>query len=129
MYPLSQTARFAAVTHTAFARTPITEVAAYSRECEYEAVARGADFICLIPATDRLASTYSRIGYSKRIALCDAPEIHGDAIRPRSRDFYEFAIPESADVPLLTVDFGVMKPLTECADNQEFHFASYMGER
>ena len=98
-------------------------------KCEREAMVRGADFICLIPATDRLASTYSRIGYSKRIALCDAPEIHGDAIRSRSRGFCEFAIPERADAPLLTVDFGVMKPLTERADKQEFHFASYMGER
>ena len=89
----------------------------------------GADFICLIPATERLADTYSRMGYSKKISLCDAPQKAGDAIISSSLGFIDFATPDSADAPLLTVDFGLMKPLGKCAEQQEFYFSAPMGER
>ena len=99
------------------------------QRCEQYAVDLGLDFICLIPATERLADTYSRMGYSKRIALYDAQEKSGDAIISSSRGFIGFAEPDGADAPLLTVDFGAIKPLTERAAHIEFYFSAPMGER
>lgn len=99
------------------------------KKCEREAIARGLDFICLIPATERLADTYARIGYSKRIALYDASCKAGEAIVSDSRGFCGFATPDNENAPLLTVDFGVMKPLSERAEMKKFHFSSPMGER
>ena len=99
------------------------------KKCELEAERAGADFICLIPATERLAETYARMGYSKKVALYDAPEKNGDTIFAASLGFREFASPDSTDAPLLTVNFGVMKPLSERASDNEFYFAEPMGER
>lgn len=99
------------------------------QKCEMAAESAGADFICLIPATERLAGTYSRMGYSKKISLCDAPQKAGDAIISSSLGFIDFATPDSADAPLLTVDFGLMKPLGKHAEQQEFYFSAPMGER
>ena len=98
-------------------------------KCNAAAKGAGADFICLIPATERLADTYARMGYSKKVALYDAAEKSGDAIFTASEGFREFAAPESDRAPLLTVNFGIMKPLTERAERSEFYFAEPMGER
>ena len=99
------------------------------KKCELETVARGLDFICLIPATDRLAHTYFRMGYSKKIALFGSTKKAGSCIFSPSLAFREFATPDSTDAPLLTVDFGVMKPLTKRAEKEDFYFYTPMGER
>ena len=99
------------------------------QKCELEAERAGADFICLIPATERLADTYSRMGYFKKLSLCDSEDKRGAAIFSASLGFREFATPDTADAPLLTVDFGVMKPIGKRAAQQEFYFSAPMGER
>ena len=97
--------------------------------CEREAQKKAVDFICLIPATERLASTYARMRYFKKVALYDAAEKSGAAILSASHGFSDFATPDTDDAPLLTVNFGVMKPLTRRAEQQSFYFATPMGER
>ncbi len=97
--------------------------------CERQAIKEALDFLCLIPATPRLTDTYSRMGYSKKIALFDAPDRSGDAIYSSSRGFLEFAAPDSNAAPLLTDDRGAMKPLSDRARRHEFYFAAPMGER
>ena len=97
--------------------------------CEATARLAGADFICLIPATERLADTYARMGYSKKISLYDAAERSGDAILASAEAFRKFATPDNADAPILTVNFGIMKPLNERARHSEFYFVEPMGER
>ena len=99
------------------------------QKCEMAAESAGADFICLIPATERLADTYSRMGYSKMVSLSDFADKTGVAISSASIGFREFATPDTADAPLLTVDFGLMKPLGRRAEQQEFYFSAPMGER
>ena len=98
-------------------------------KCETAAKMDGADFICLIPATERLAKTYERMGYSKKMTLYDAAEKSGDAVFASSEAFRAFATPDSESAPLLTVNFGALKPLTERAESSEFYFAEPMGER
>ena len=97
--------------------------------CEATAKRAGADFICLIPATERLADTYAHMGYSKKISLFDTPVKKGDAIFSKSLGFREFATPDSDTAPIFTVNFGMIKPLSAKVKDLDFYFAEPMGER
>ena len=97
--------------------------------CEKTALENALDFICLIPATERLAETYLRMGYSQKIELYDAPRANGTSVFSRSLAFDEFAKPDTDTAPCCTVSFGVMKPLSSKITLGNFYFAAAMGER
>ena len=97
--------------------------------CEAQAIADGKDLLCLIPATEALAKTYSRMGYSRKIELFDKASEGSHAITPASRGFSDFAAPDCADAPLLTADFGLLKSFSQIDEDTRFCFAAPMGER
>lgn len=96
------------------------------QRCEGYAKERGADFLCLIPATERLASSYGHMGYSKRVLLYDSADSHAQKIYVLSDDFLRFATPEGNSDTEIT--FGLLKPLTDISD-EKYAFASPMGDR
>lgn len=94
--------------------------------CEDYAKEKGADFLCLIPATPLLASSYGRMGYSKRVQLYDGADSDAQRIYLLSEDFARFAIP--AGDSDTEIDFGLLKPLADIPDKKHA-FASPMGDR
>ncbi|MBO7250381.1 MAG: GNAT family N-acetyltransferase [Clostridia bacterium] len=97
--------------------------------CEAQAIADGKDLLCLIPATEALVDTYTRMGYSSKIELFDKASERSHAIRSTSRGFSEFAAPDGADTPLLTADLGLLKAFSHMDEDTHFCFAEPMGER
>jgi GNAT superfamily N-acetyltransferase len=94
-------------------------------DCEAYAKDAGADFICLIPADERLACTYMRMGYTERIGLYhNSPEGY-ERIFSLSQRFLEYAKPEGDEKG--PVEFGLMKPLTEFKKHN-MAFFSPMGD-
>ena len=99
-------------------------------KCEIEAKRSGADMLCLIPATDRLAKTYANMGYYQKVALSDDPQKSGVGILAISSGFRSFAIPDDPTQPRYTSDFGVLKPISsKISPNESFCFEEHMGER
>ena len=92
-------------------------------------MADGKTFLCLIPATEALVDAYSRMGYSSQTELFDKASDKALAIRSASLGFSDFAAPDSADAPLLTADFGLLKAFSQIDEDTRFCFAAPMGER
>ncbi len=97
--------------------------------CEAQTLADGKDMLCLIPATDKLATTYTRMGYSQKVLLSGKETSGKCALFSTSLGFSEFAAPDSADAPVLTADFGLLKAFSHIDAANEFCFAEPMGER
>ena len=95
--------------------------------CEQIALQSKDDFICLIPATDALVKTYSKMGYSISVALCDSVSDNGQMLHIVCDGFRRFAAVEEDSQPV--VRFGLMKPLSDSvAEKMTFSFSERMGE-
>ncbi len=83
------------------------------------------DFACLIPATDTLADTYRRRGYTEKIATSHAEKnFPSEGVFCLSEPFIaSVATGEAANAPT----FGLAKPLTKPLP-KNMHFPSPMGE-
>ena len=91
---------------------------AYAKECE-------ADFVCLIPADERLAESYRRMGYDKKIELCHNADKDSERILVSSKGFLEYAMPDGYERG--AIPYGLMKPLGE-HHKQQMAFFSPMGD-
>ena len=99
-------------------------------KCKAEAKKAGADMLCLIPATDRLAKTYANMGYSKKVYLADDPQRCGEGIFCTSFGFASFSEPDDPTDPPHTSDFGVLLAISNrISPDTRFYFRNYMGER
>lgn len=97
------------------------------QRCEALALKNGNDFICLIPATASLVRSYSKMGYSIPVALCDSDRDSSEKLNVACEGFRRFANVEEDTRP--AVSFGLMKPLNALiAENMSFSFSGRMGE-
>lgn len=95
--------------------------------CEERAVQKGDDFICLIPATDALVRSYSKMGYSISVALCDKALDSTEKLNVTCEGFRRFTDVEEDSQP--AVRFGLMKPLNDLVtEKMSFSFSERMGE-
>ena len=93
--------------------------------CEAYAKEKGADFVCLIPADERLAGSYGRMGYTEKIELCHNAEADSERIFVLSEAFLDFAKPEGNEKG--PIPFGLMKTL--CGRHvRKMAFFSPMGD-
>ena len=93
--------------------------------CEAYAEENGADFLCLIPADERLADTYGRMGYTERLGLYHNADTDAERIFVKSQGFIDFAAPEGNEKG--PIPFGLMKPLGSF-DRHNMAFFSPMGD-
>lgn len=95
--------------------------------CEQIALNNGDDFICLIPATDALVRSYSKMGYSISVALCDSASDSTEKLTVSCDGFRRFAATE--EDAQSAVRFGLMKPLgNSVTKKMSFSFSERMGE-
>ena len=92
---------------------------------ESEARTRGADFVCLVPANERLSDTYMRMGYNTKVlpSYCEGKK----AIVLKSEDFRAFAACEMEAEHRC----GLLKSFcnnTFCPSDEEFCFVDEMGD-
>ena len=95
--------------------------------CEQIALNNGDDFICLIPATEALVESYSKMGYSISVALCDSASDSIEKLTVSCDGFRRFVATDEDTSP--TVSFGLMKPLgNKVTEDMSFSFSERMGE-
>ncbi len=94
---------------------------------ESEALSRGADFVCLIPADDTLADTYRRFSYDTEV--CAKGSDKGKGIKLLSEDFRRFArCDKEAEEKRMS---GLLKSFDKnifCPKDREFVFCDDMGD-
>lgn len=94
---------------------------------EKEALSRGADFVCLIPADDALAHTYRRFSYDTEV--CAKGSVNGKGITLLSEDFRRFArCDKQTEDKRMS---GLLKSFdknTFCPKDREFVFCDDMGD-
>jgi len=96
-------------------------------EAEACALGKGRDFLCLIPADERLRRTYASMGYVLSVPCYGQPcEQGAQTILPCSKEF--FAYMQDAD---LDGEYPVMGQGKALCDTQlpPLAFGSWMGER
>ena len=93
--------------------------------CEEYAKENGADFICLIPADDRLDQTYIRMGYTEKTELCHNASACSERIYVLSDRFIEYARAEDGEKG--PIPHGLMKPLVNLS-GRKMAFFSPMGD-
>ena len=91
---------------------------AYAKEC-------GADFVCLIPADERLAESYIRMGYVQKTELCHNAGKDSERIFTSSKGFIEYAMPDGDGRG--AISYGLMKPLGTQRE-RKMAFFSPMGD-
>ena len=77
--------------------------------CEAYAKEHGADFVCLIPADERLSESYMRMGYIQKTELCHNASEGAEHIFVLSDGFIVYATPEGAEKG--AIPYGLTKPL------------------
>ena len=100
------------------------------KKAEEQAAKGNADFVCLIPADNRLEATYRKWGYSIEILNVHNKESFDKNIFIEALDFREFAIP-SEDAPDLQRMCGLMKVFNKKVFDPkdcEFAFGDFMGD-
>lgn len=93
---------------------------------EDEAIARGAQFVCLIPADNVLADTYRRFSYDTEVSAKGSAK--GKKIELLSDDFRSFARSEEASEERMA---GLLKSFDKeifCPHDREFVFCDDMGD-
>ena len=96
------------------------------RRCEAFCRAWGLDFVCLIPATDALASTYRRHGYTTELATVSGDaEANSHPVLCLSDEFLSYGKHGSCEGAPKT---GLAKSLSGSPLPTPAHFISPMGE-
>ena len=95
--------------------------------CEEYAQKEGASLLCLIPANQRLADTYSEMGYLKRVSLADKRSGDDVLLNSLSRHFFELVNRDADESAIF--DFGLAKLFDEKYRGNTLAFASFFGER
>ena len=96
------------------------------KTAEEEAIARGADYVCLIPADENLAATYRRFLYDTEVSPKGSD---GKKIVLLSDDFRAFAICDK-EPPRKRMS-GLLKSFDKekfCPSDREFAFFDDMGD-